>query len=159
MVADNLGNIAPDCHPRIRALADYWQRIHPALGLPGRQHFDPVDLPDLLPNIFLVDVAPVAGEFTYRLVGSRVAEFFGKDLTGRSFLEAFVRPKSANAYIDLCDCVAARQPRWRRGKTAFVPSREFTEIERVYLPLASDGETVDMVLGMMLARFPGGAFP
>jgi hypothetical protein len=158
MARDSLGNIAPDCHPKIKALADYWLRIHPAAGLPGRRHFDPVDVPDLLPSIFLIDVAPGAVDFTYRLVGSRVVEFFGADFTGKSFLSAFVRPKAAHAYIDLCETVTAKQPRWRRGKTAFVPSREYTEIERVYLPLAGDGETVDMVLGLLVARYAGGEF-
>jgi hypothetical protein len=158
MVRDNLGNIAPDCHPKIRALTDYWLRIRPAAGLPGRRHFDPVDIPDLLANIFLIDVAPGAADFIYRLVGSRVVEFFGADFTGKSFQSAFIRPNAAHAYRDLRETVRLRQPRWRRGKTAFVPSREYTEIERVYLPLAADGETVDMVLGMLLARFPGGEF-
>lgn len=158
MVGDPLGNIAPDCHPKIRALADYWLRIQPAARLPGRQHFDPVDVPDLLPNIFLIDVAPGAADFTYRLVGSRVVEFFGRDLTGKSFVSAFIRPKVANAYIDLCDAVKTRQPRWRRGRTAFVPTREYAEIERVYLPFAADGDTVDMVLGLMVARYAGGEF-
>lgn len=158
MVRENLGNIAPDCHPKIRALTEYWLRIHPQSGLPGRQHFDPVDVPDLLPNVFLIDVTPGTTDFTYRLTGSRVVEFFGADFTGKSFQSAFVRAKTANAFIDLCETVTLRQPRWRRGKTAFVPAREYTEIERVYLPLAADGETVDMVLGLLLARYPDGAF-
>ena len=158
MVRENVGNVAPDCHPKIRALTDYWLRIHPAAGLPGRQHFDPVDIPELLPSIFLIDVAPGAVDFTYRLCGSRLVEFFGADFTGKSFQSAFIRPKAAHAYRDLQESVRLRQPRWRRGKSAFVPSREYAEIERVYLPLAADGETVDMVLGMMLARYAGAEF-
>lgn len=38
-----------DCEPKIRAAYDYWRRIHPAQGLPGRQHFDPANIPRLLP--------------------------------------------------------------------------------------------------------------
>ena len=38
-------------HPRVARLYRYWLSIHPpGGGLPGRQHFDPVDVPELLPG-------------------------------------------------------------------------------------------------------------
>src|SRR3546814_9213349 len=43
-------------HPDIAALVAYWHSIHPPQGLPGRRHFDPVDVPWLLPHIWLLDV-------------------------------------------------------------------------------------------------------
>src|SRR5690348_8213244 len=45
-----------NCDHRLRELYEYWRSRHPAEGvLPGRQHFDPVDVPKLLPWIWLVD--------------------------------------------------------------------------------------------------------
>ena len=38
-------------HPKTRRVHDYWREIHPGKNLPGRQHFDPLDIPDLMPQI------------------------------------------------------------------------------------------------------------
>lgn len=38
-------------YPQLQRLLDYWKAKGPAGALPGRQHIDPLDLPDLLSNI------------------------------------------------------------------------------------------------------------
>ena len=48
--------------------------------------------------------------------------------------------------------------RWRRGPAGLVENREFVEIERVYLPLAADGQAIDIVLGLILAKLGGRDF-
>jgi hypothetical protein len=41
--------VPPECHRRIRGLYDYWCGIHPTEAiLPGRQHVEPLDLPEVL---------------------------------------------------------------------------------------------------------------
>jgi hypothetical protein len=34
-------------NPKVLRFLDYWLSLKPAEGLPGRQHFDPLDIPDL----------------------------------------------------------------------------------------------------------------
>src|SRR5204863_3178147 len=44
-------------HPKIARAFAYWRSIHPAPGvLPGRQHLDPMAIPDVLPGVWLLDV-------------------------------------------------------------------------------------------------------
>src|SRR3546814_18827524 len=62
-----------DAAPKIKALLAYWQSIHPAGGgLPGRRHLDPVDIPELLPNIWMIDVKRGPLRFRFRLVGTEI---------------------------------------------------------------------------------------
>lgn len=70
-------------HPKIRGLTEYWVSIRPPGLLPGRQHFEPLDVPALLPNLWLVDVIRgAAPRFRYRLVGTNIARAFDGDPTG-----------------------------------------------------------------------------
>ncbi len=59
-------------NPRITRLIDYWRGLAPGPGLlPGRRHFDPMRVPDLLPNLWLIDVVRgTPNRYRYRLIGS-----------------------------------------------------------------------------------------
>lgn len=147
------GNVPEDCHPKIREIHDYWHSIHPPSGLPGRQHFDPVDIPSLLPNICLIDSPPEGPDFRFRLMGTRAVEFFGCDFTGRPFVNAYRKATESQAYNDICGTRTDRLLRWWRGPAAYVANREFVIIERIFLPFVGDGGMVNMVLAMLLAKY------
>jgi hypothetical protein len=117
-------------HPGAHALWDYWQTIHPASGLPGRQHFDPGAVIELLPNLVLVEVHREPLRFRYRLVGSQPA--------GKAILDEYARVAETGL------------PTWRRGETRILPDPDCRIIEVLRLPLASNAMTVDMVLGITL---------
>src|SRR3546814_15629289 len=55
---------------KLRRLYDYWCGRCPAGALPARRDIDPLDIPDLLPNLFLLDVIGDAEAFVFRLAGS-----------------------------------------------------------------------------------------
>jgi len=148
-----VGTLPEGCHSKTRQIHEYWRSIHPAVGLPGRQHFDPVDIPRLLPNICLIDVPGSQDDFTFRLMGTKLVEFYGADYTGKPFVSPYMKAAESQAYNDLCATWADRLPRWRRGQASFVQNREFVIIERLYLPFASDGTTVNMVLALILAKY------
>lgn len=134
--------VPDDCHPRIQAILDYWLSLHSGEGLPGRQHFDPVDIPTLLPNLWLIDVTHDPIRFRMRLVGTRIAAYAGEDNTGRWIDERW--PDYNNA--PLKHVMEQRAPSWWRGPSQFRPEKSYFELERVRLPLAQDGVTVDMIL-------------
>ena len=46
------------------------------------------------------------------------------------------------------DVVESKQPNWRRGKSLIRFEKDYAELERLYLPLADDGMTVDMILAI-----------
>lgn len=150
------GNIPESCHPKVRELAAYWLSIHPARGLPGRQHFEPMDIPALLPHIYLVDVCPETRGFTFRLMGTALAKLFERDYTGLPFEGAYDSGKRSHSYRDMTEMLASRQPRWRKAPGYFMKDRDHLTLERVNLPLARDGQTVDIILGMILAHTKSG---
>jgi hypothetical protein len=134
-----------DCDGNVKAAVDYWLSIRPESGLPGRQHLDPLDIPHLLPNVWLIDVRRDPFRFVFRLVGTGVVEFFGSDPTGRALGDVFENFEQTIAYKDFCRVAEEGQPRWRRGTPVLFHLQQFTRIERVYLPLARNGSDVDMI--------------
>jgi hypothetical protein len=144
----------PDCHASIRSLFDHWRRIAPPGLLPGRQHLDPADLVPLLPNIWLLDVVrpaapPLRWHFRYRLVGTELVRVFGRDPTGELFHEAWPRMAAPGGVYDHHVAVVdQKRPSFRSGPSLYDGSRDYQSLERILLPLARDGTTVDMVLGL-----------
>jgi len=64
----------------------YWLAIRPVQGLlPGRQHFDPLAIPKVMPRLWLLDVVREAGtmRFRYRLVGTKEVETLQREVTGQ----------------------------------------------------------------------------
>jgi hypothetical protein len=141
---ESLG-LPADCAQMVREAVEYWLSIKPERGLPGRQHLDPVDIPHILSNVWLIDVRRNPARFTFRLVGTGVVEYFGSDPTGRPLDEVFVDFEQTVAYKDFCRVVEEGRPRWRRGAPVLYHLEKFSRIERVYLPLARDGQDVDMI--------------
>src|SRR3546814_12116428 len=72
---------------KLRRLYEYWCSRCQGGALPSRRDIDPLDIPDLLPNLFLLDVIGDAEDFVFRLAGSRVEEAFSMSLRGRSLAE------------------------------------------------------------------------
>lgn len=148
------GGIPEDCHPKIFEIIDHWRSIHPENGLPGRQHFDPIAIPHLLPNIRLSEVHGDPPRFFSRLVGTAIVRAFDEDHTGTWYHDVFEGFERTELYDDFCSVLRDPRPRWRRGVHRLNPLKDFIRIERVLLPFASDGERVDLLLALMLFGDP-----
>ncbi|MBI1778781.1 MAG: PAS domain-containing protein [Proteobacteria bacterium] len=135
-------------HPRFRRLRDYLSAKAPAGMLPGRQHFDPLEVPELLPYLSLVEVVPQPGaapRLRIRLAGTQVVRYHGAEVTGR-FLDEIISGPDAPEIIAQClKPIITRRPNFRRAAVA-VPGREHVSYERMVFPLASNGEHVDMLI-------------
>jgi hypothetical protein len=131
-------------HPKLLGLLRYWRGIHRDGRLPGRHDFDPAAHPTLLPNLSLVEVHRDPLRFRYRLLGSRVDTVLGQNLTGQ-WLDRHYGAGCAvlQQYVDV---VETKQPFWRRGVPHLSPTARCATIEVLRLPLALDGERVDMVV-------------
>ncbi|MEK9968883.1 MAG: PAS domain-containing protein [Ferrovibrio sp.] len=143
-----------DAHPVIRQGLEYWRSSAPGPGrLPGRQHIDPLGMPALLPYAWLLEVHPPAAEisiprFRFRLVGSHVDLGLGGQMTGSWLhdLETGFDAVSGRSR-SFVDAATTGQISHRRGAPRFSMNSESAELERVMMPLASDGRNVDMLLG------------
>ncbi len=145
------GNVPQDAHPKIWMLVRYWQRIHPLGRLPGRVHFDPIDIPTLLPNIRLLDVVD-AGPLRYRvrLIGTDHTKQLGYDPTGDWYENITSRFRNSVVESDLERVCHAKLPVYRKGKTIVPYVSEARIIERVHVPFASDGSRVDLIASLTL---------
>ncbi len=142
-----------DCDRRVRQIHDYWLSIHPGKGLPAREDLDPVDVPSLLPNLWLANVEHNPLRFRYRLIGSEIVHVLGDDLTGRYFDECFDNFVGSRPYATLVEMCMTGRPAWRRG-AAVLTRKDYRvrEMERIFLPFATDGVTVDLFLALSVYR-------
>lgn len=135
----------PDAHLR-KALA-YWQRKRGEREMPRRADIDPVEMPDLLPYVRLVDVV-APGQYRYRVVGTEVEQLHGGlKFTGR-FVHEALPPSLADRIIPVYDeCVRERRPVLLEN-TFLAPDRERVARHShvLFLPLSEDDEAVSMVL-------------
>jgi hypothetical protein len=122
----------------------YWTRIRGGNVLPSRSDFDPLDLRGALGWITLVDRNADAGEFRYRLVGTRVSELTGIDLTGQS-----VSAMPLGGYSDflvgrMWEAVDRARPIACRYALDLRQRRVL--VERVDLPLTKGSDRVEFIL-------------
>jgi hypothetical protein len=141
---DNLGS----WHPKVRELYEYWANIRAGGNkLPGRADFDPMRVAHLLPHVMLLDVAGQPPRFRYRLIGTRMVDSLGGDLTGQWLDQAHAQGGKAPHFPAYEKVAIEGAHDWRRGKPHFSSYIDkCTEMERVFLPMAANGRDVDMIL-------------
>lgn len=143
-----------DLDPRLAELLAYWRaKRTDGRRFPARSDIDPLDLRGLLGNINLIDVVRVDGwsvpRFRYRLFGSEFIFYHGGDLTGVWIDEIpneVYREQLSGLYTHVV----------MTGSTPMVSYDYLLESRRhrfqaLILPLANDGETVDMILSSGLS--------
>src|SRR5512147_2759179 len=75
---------------RLRSLYEYWLALaRQARGLPQVQAFDPLHLPKLLPNLWIMEVAPDTHRFRMRLAGESINAIYGRNIGGHYFSDVF----------------------------------------------------------------------
>ncbi len=133
-------------HPAHRRLYDYWRSKAPAGGLPGRADIDPVEIPDLLPSVALIDVLRDGGEprFRYRLAGTEIVGRAGRDPTGKTFEELYEGDYLQSAHATYRAIVESGEH--FLSSRSFPATKDHVAYERLILPLAADGRTVDMLI-------------
>ena len=133
--------------PVLVRLLEYWNSKRAGRPMPSRADMDPpIELRALASNIILYDVLGPA-QYRVRLVGQAIVEFSGYDATGKP-AGAGMPPKGAEITIGILDGVASsRAPRFRTGLAHWHRDKSYRKFEACFLPLSSDGETVDIILG------------
>jgi hypothetical protein len=128
---------------------EYWLRKGAGRAMPARADIEPLEIPRLLANVFLMDVVPgTPRRFRFRLVGTRIADLEG-EMTNR-FLDEFVPGAAGTAMARHYEETAGGRISVRH-ETLHWRKREYINYDVLLLPLSSDGETVDMLFG--LARY------
>jgi hypothetical protein len=128
-------------------MRDYLAGVAPPGKLPGRQHIDPLAIRALLSFTNLVDVERKDGNirFRFRLIGTLQSTAAGREISGK-YLEDAVLPEYLERIRgNMMAVLETREAVYDRFGMPH-PDRDFIDTERVYFPLARDGENVDMLL-------------
>jgi hypothetical protein len=142
-----------NCDVRLGRLFSYWRSIAPPeADIPGRQHFDPIQVPDILPLIWLLDIQHNPLRFKYRLVGAEREWALGLNPVGFWLDEIHPDFMAHPYYCDYVDLATGGHPSFRHGFPEFQTRRRSGLQQRLLLPLARDGVCVDMLLGATVYR-------
>jgi len=131
----------------MKRIYDYWMSHRKNGRLPKREDIEPGDVSDLLPNIFLVDVEETPRRYRVRLAGTEVVAFFGMDMTGKT-IDSLELGEHADTILKRYDeAVDSGQPSYAQYRYWTEAYEQHLNYERLLLPLSSDGEHVDKLLG------------
>ena len=132
----------------IRRLADYWEAQRRTAFAPSRHDIDPSALKADLPHLFMLDVLRNGADYRYRLIGTEVAAFSGRDVTGKTFSELYgSQPQVLEQVLAVfAKVLSTRRPVYARGQVFWLADRKYREFEGGYFPLSRDGANVDIIL-------------
>jgi hypothetical protein len=135
-------------HPVLSFLKDYWDQKRAGRAMPSRADIHPAEMKEHLGWIILVDVLADFSDFRYRMIGSRVTQYFLQDSTGKSVSEAFAASGEAvvNGVLAVHrKCARDRVVLRSHGGAGWL-GRSFLDFDALYLPLSDDGTTANMIL-------------
>jgi hypothetical protein len=130
----------------------YWASLRDGVRLPGRRHLDPAPIKRLLPTVSLIDVMPFSqergsAEFRMRLAGTGLYGVYGREITGKRLADIYNTAAADYWRVELGKVVAERRPAVGVHNLAWRGASHLS-ILWLRLPLASDGQEVDMILGL-----------
>lgn len=134
-------------HPTLVALYRYWEGKRGGRTMPARRDLDPTEIVKLLPHIYMVDVERDPLRFRYRLIGTAICTFLGRDYTGRAVDAAtYGEGESLDRLLELFTAVVdTRAPVAYKGNIWYVSGREWRQVEALLMPLSRDGVDVDII--------------
>ncbi len=130
---------------QLERLLGYWDEKRGQRSMPGRHDIEPRDIPDLLPHVYLVDVSYDPLSFRFRLAGTEIVGLFGEEVTGKTTDELQTLELRTLLRAHYEDAIRRRAPVFETA--TFEGSRRYLVYKRLLLPLSSDGEVIDMLLG------------
>lgn len=117
--------------------------------MPARRDFEPSDFPSLLPNLFIFDVLYDPRDYVLRLLGTNLVAVLGRDYTGAHFDEMYQGATAATLREQYDWVVDHKEPVYDRLDASWM-EKDYISYERLLLPLSSEGDKVDKLLGCAL---------
>ncbi|MBI1244745.1 MAG: PAS domain-containing protein [Alphaproteobacteria bacterium] len=133
---------------RLRSAYAYWRTKSIDGRLPGRADIDPGEMVAFLANIVLLDVLREPLDFRYRLMGTAVEAHMLRPYIGELMSTVEHQRAPSRIWSDF-ETVALRRRPILTDVPYVGPHRDFMRVQHVIMPLAADGETVDMVLSVV----------
>lgn len=134
--------------PLVAEIYRYWLDCRGDRALPSRADIDPLAMRVALGNIALIEVHRDPLRFRVRLAGTYQAARLGMDPTGM-WMDEIPAPEYRDLLIGrLREVVARPEPLLAHNRQLM--DNHWYDYEALWLPLANDGQTVDMVLACQI---------
>lgn len=127
------------CAAEISQLFHYWNSLRNGRRMPVRSDMDPLDIPRLLRDIQLINVSSNPLDFHYRLIGTRLVNRLGVELTGKQVggIDSILD--------DYRDVTAQKTYKYSQVRLTNPKGGDKVE-ETIFLPFSDDGETVNIIM-------------
>ncbi len=143
-------------HPNLRLLFEYWTSKRGGRAAPARADINPSQIKSVLADVMIWN-ANGDGQHTIRLVGENVVRFVERNNTGELATTGMTPEAPAIMNGVLQQVAETGSPRFRTGKAFWHREKSYRDFEACYLPLSSDGKTVDKILGCITFDMNGSA--
>ena len=139
--------------PALQEVARSWARARNGTPLPSWEDIELEELGAPISLIWVYRYDIQTGRFTGRLAGDRITKGFGKNLRGLPLDDAYCAKDYLWVHRYLTRVVKEAMG-YRSAGRLFEQAGRFVEGERIALPLASNGQVGDGVLGASDYRQP-----
>ena len=132
--------------PALRSLFDYWDEKRGDQRFLLRSQLEPREIVSLLPLVFILEVDQEPRRYRIRLMGTEIAARLGDDFTGRYVDEldlGEIKEQLLAGYDHVIDRV---EPHLDFAEFT-QHGRDRMQVERLALPMSTDGLIVDLILG------------
>jgi hypothetical protein len=124
----------------------YWASRRQGARLPGRASIHPEHFKRHLPTISLIDVVREPRTYRLRLAGTGLYGVYGREITGKRLCDIYNTAAADYWRVELGKVVSEKRPAVGVHSLAWRGASHLS-ILWLRLPLASDGDQVDMILG------------
>jgi hypothetical protein len=135
--------------PALRSLFDYWNKKRGEQRFILRSQLEPSEIAPLLPLLFILEVQQKPRRYLIQLMGTEIVTRFGGDYTGRYMDEldlGAIKKQVLAGYDHVVDHV---EPHLEFAEFT-QRGRGRIQVERLALPMSTDGLTVDLILGSVI---------
>jgi hypothetical protein len=134
-------------HKSLRSLYDYWHALGVAAGgLPSVQAFDPLHLPKLIPNLWILEVAPDTHRFRMRLAGENINVIYRRNIGGQYFSDVF-QPAEIARMVERYGRALNEPSIVCATGAVYALAGRFSQGERIALPMLGRTGLTDTMLG------------
>jgi hypothetical protein len=131
----------------LRSLYEYWHALGvAAVGLPSVQAFDPLHLPRLIPNLWILEVAPDTHRFRMRLAGENINVIYRRNIGGQYFSDVF-QPSELGRMIERYTRALNEPAIVCAVGAVYALAGRFSQGERLALPMVGRSGLTDTMLG------------
>ena len=145
-------------NPILEFFRAYWQQKRGPRAMPARADLRLSDFTKYLGMVSLFDALPGYGDFRFRVIGTRVAQKFNVDDTGRTLRQAFAEAGAGAARAEQIVATFRFACETQKPLRATVAAAQWhghyvSDFDALYLPLSDGGAVANQVMSIIAFNY------